>query len=401
MLKVSNIFNFLKRKTNSVNFIPQIDGLRFLAILPVIIGHLNVFVNAKTALSFNRSPFDYWFINIINSEARKGVLLFFVISGFILAVPFVKQFLYEGKAFSLKSYFLRRLTRLEVPYIFNNIVYALLLVFFASHEYSKTFSVDIVLKHLMASLLYIHNFIFVDHRINYVTWSLEIEIQFYILVPLIILLFKLSKKLRRAIIIFLILLFPLLQHYYTPHFLSIYNFIQYFLIGFVLVDLFLVGFKFNLNKWAEFLIGFLSLLCVLFLNIENNFYAEYCFIVLLSIFTALVLMGEVWRKVFSIKFLTVVGGMCYSIYLWHTAIISGLGNYITHIGISGHYFITLFLQSLIILPAVLVFSTIVYVLIEKPCMDKNWPVKLWCFMVCKYKTFNLKIRNKITGYYLK
>jgi peptidoglycan/LPS O-acetylase OafA/YrhL len=272
MLKINNIFNFLKRKTNTVNFIPQIDGLRFLAILPVIVGHLNVFVNTKTALYFNRSPFDYWLINLINSEARKGVLLFFVISGFILAIPFVKQFLYDGKIVSLKNYFLRRLTRLEVPYIFNNIVYALLLVFVAGHEYAKTFSTDIVLKHLMASLFYIHNFIFVDHRINYVTWSLEIEIQFYLLVPLLILLFKLSKKLRMGIIIFLILLFPLLQYYFNSGVMSIYNFIQYFLIGFVLVDMFLAGFKFSLSKWVDFLIGFLSILGILFLDIENNIY---------------------------------------------------------------------------------------------------------------------------------
>ena len=81
--------------------------------------------------------------------------------------------------------------------------------------------------------------------------------------------------------------------------------------------MFLAGFKFSLSKWVDFLIGFLSILGILFLDIENNIYAEYGFIILLSLFVALVLMGEVWRKIFSIRFLTVIGGMCYSIYLWH------------------------------------------------------------------------------------
>ena len=80
--------------------------------------------------------------------------------------------------------------------------------------------------------------------------------------------------------------------------------------------------------------------------------------------------------------------MCYSIYLWHTAVISGVGNFITSIGIQGHYFMTLFLQSLIILPMVLIFSGIMYVLIEQPCMDKDWPFKLLNF--CKTK---LKIKK--------
>ena len=39
---------------------------------------------------------------------RKGVLLFFVISGFILALPFAKHFWQQGKEVNLKNYLLNK-----------------------------------------------------------------------------------------------------------------------------------------------------------------------------------------------------------------------------------------------------------------------------------------------------
>ncbi len=47
-----------------------------------------------------------------------GVKVFFAISGFVLALPFLKYYLgISDKKVQLKSYFIRRLTRLEPPFI--------------------------------------------------------------------------------------------------------------------------------------------------------------------------------------------------------------------------------------------------------------------------------------------
>ena len=47
------LYNKLKRKTSSGNFIPEIDGLRFLAVMVVILYHIQLFFVAKTHSVYN------------------------------------------------------------------------------------------------------------------------------------------------------------------------------------------------------------------------------------------------------------------------------------------------------------------------------------------------------------
>jgi peptidoglycan/LPS O-acetylase OafA/YrhL len=51
-----------------------------------------------------------------------------VISGFILGLPFAAHYLKGKRAVPLRPYFLRRLTRLEPPYIINLLICFTLLV---------------------------------------------------------------------------------------------------------------------------------------------------------------------------------------------------------------------------------------------------------------------------------
>ncbi len=60
----------------------------------------------------------YWIGN-----GDRGVELFFVISGMILAMPFARQYLTDGKSVSLRKYYMRRVTRLEPPYILSVILF--------------------------------------------------------------------------------------------------------------------------------------------------------------------------------------------------------------------------------------------------------------------------------------
>src|SRR4051812_39015821 len=95
-----------RRITTTGEYIPEIDGLRFIAITCVVFLHLGTYVG----------NFGHPDIGIF-SIGGKGVELFFVISGFVLATPFVRYRLAGGKPVRLKPYFLRRLTRLEPPYL--------------------------------------------------------------------------------------------------------------------------------------------------------------------------------------------------------------------------------------------------------------------------------------------
>src|SRR3954468_10746698 len=95
-----------RRITTSGQIIPEIDGLRFIAIALVIWHHLALYVSTQ-----QRAPLGAAVLG------QYGVELFFVISGFILAVPFAMHFLGGGPRVKLSRYFVRRLTRLEPPYL--------------------------------------------------------------------------------------------------------------------------------------------------------------------------------------------------------------------------------------------------------------------------------------------
>jgi peptidoglycan/LPS O-acetylase OafA/YrhL len=104
---------------------------------------------------------------------------------------------------------------------------------------------------------------------------------------------------------------------------------------------------------------------------------------------SLALTGETWRKFFSLRWLTAIGGMCYSIYLLHYNIIPVIGNYTIRFSPFHSYPLAFVWHSVILIPIILFFSTIFYVLIERPCMDKDWPSK------CYQKAKSLFIPQKI------
>ena len=208
----------------------------------MVLFHANVFITNKAPIVFSRLPTDYWWINgLFVDDGRKGVLLFFVISGFILALPFAKNFWQGAKKVELKNYFLRRLTRLEPPYIITMVACYFAIILLPGHQFSNFFarSYSGLFPSLASSLTYTHNILFPNSlSINQVSWTLEIEVQFYLLVPLLVLMLKLRPLWRRSLLVFLVALFTALQHIFHPSTLTIFSFIQYFLLGFLLVDVY-------------------------------------------------------------------------------------------------------------------------------------------------------------------
>ena len=106
---------------------PEIDGLRFIAICwVVVLMHLSNIIDTNL---YNNQLISNSFIAKMVLEGGNGVSFFFMISGFILALPFLREKLYQGKKVSLKKYYLRRLTRLEPPYIAALLIAFIMLVF--------------------------------------------------------------------------------------------------------------------------------------------------------------------------------------------------------------------------------------------------------------------------------
>ena len=305
----------LHRKTFSLHYIPEVDGIRFLAISMVFLHHsFTVFSTLWGAEPVQRNATD-----ILMYNGYKGVHIFFVLSGFILALPFIKWRNGSGKKVLVSNFYLRRLVRLEPPYIISLLI-CLCMQWDAAHGAE-------LLKHLLASVFYSHNIIYGRWgNLNGVAWTLEIEAQFYLLAPLIFQLFRLRKILRRALLAGLAVAFSAAQYLYAPATLSLYLFIPYFLLGALIADWYADGNIAALNwNWTP-VIAIILYVLIWVLPINQSRLALLPFPFIVGAFLLCVFNNETLRKLFSIKALTIIGGMCYSIYLLHNPLLYVIGN---------------------------------------------------------------------------
>ncbi|HQU08659.1 MAG TPA: acyltransferase, partial [Opitutales bacterium] len=170
---------FRRVTTVSHHYMPVIDGLRFLAIFGVLIHHTSAVLAYNGFRGYNESR--------LLQGGHCGVYLFFVISGFILALPFVKQFCQDGKKVSIGPYFLRRLTRLEPPYIVTILLCWALITAWHWPELPEMLN-----RHVLYALTYSTQlFDTQNNRLNPVIWTLAVEVQFYLCMPIFAQLFRL------------------------------------------------------------------------------------------------------------------------------------------------------------------------------------------------------------------
>lgn len=367
MSNINLFFSKFRRITSNGSFIPEIDGLRFLAILTVILFHLQslILLNPNYGAVIHSSNFR--FLERLFTNGWQGVELFFVISGFILGMPFAKHYLQGTPKVSIKSYFLRRVSRLEPPY------FLLMIVFFGLNVLKNEHSPGLLFQHLLASLAYLHNIIFGNEiYLVSVAWSLEIEVQFYILAPLLAYVFRLPKLIRRIVLVSGIMVFSSLLFYAPCATPTLYTFIQYFLIGFLLVDVYIETPKIKIAKSLEISLGSIALLAILMINSHESLFTHSVFIVAIFILYLLTLTTNFWKKVFSLNFIATTGGMCYSIYLLHTPILHLLRSRSHYLKLFDEYTLNLIVLGLIAIPIIIVISAIFFYYIEKPCMKKQW-----------------------------
>lgn len=369
-----------RRITSSGKFIPEVDGLRFLAIASVVMHHLTTFIYVKdTHIYTDRT--DYRILRDLGWKGFWGVELFFVISGFILALPFARMYFKLAEPVRIKSYLLRRLTRLEPPYI----ILMTGLLFANVYMFGKL-QIGEALKSYISSLFYVHNFIYgkgTHPLLNIVAWSLEIEVQFYLLAPLLCSVFAIRKALlRRVLLCASIVAFTLLAPWLSLEFISLANYIQYFLTGLLLADFYLA--KPTAPRPVN--IGMEMLGIILFAGqwlLNARELESKTAVMLWQLLQLAMLFGFYYLVLVagrcswvSTAWFTMIGGMCYTIYLIHYPLISLAGNILIKVSFSPYSYINIGIVLLILVLLILVCSAIFYLLIERPCMDKEWTKKL-------------------------
>lgn len=356
----------LTRVTSSGSYIPEIDGLRFIAVFFVVVmAHGGTYITNTVLQSQDKSSFLYQFL----LEGVSGVSLFFIISGFILALPFAKEKLQQQQPVILQQYYWRRVTRLEPVYIITLVIYFIFRVYFLKHE---TFNE--LLPHFFASLFYVHNIVFNDHSlVNGVAWSLEVEIQFYLLMPLFALLYQIKPpNTRRVVLLVLVIAGAAYSYIHQYQVAGILDKGCYFFSGMLLADLYVLDKK-NYDSKSYAVAGLLCFILSLFIP---AYYTSMWF----CIGKLFLMMGYFYwgitntalKKLLSFTPVTVIGGMCYSIYLLHPGVIGLLMYSIAGIRFSGNDFINGTVHLLITISSILVVSTVFFLLVEKPTMKKGW-----------------------------
>ncbi|MBN3583023.1 acyltransferase [Algoriphagus aestuarii] len=378
----SKFIQLFQRNTSSANFIPEIDGLRFFAIMTVVVFHFHFLLAKELASEVSiHLPYEgFWQLGWWLVRLDLGVKVFFGISGFILSVPFLNQYWFGGKKIQLKNYFWRRITRLEPPFIIALSALFLVHLFINGESFKELF------PNFLASIFYVHEIIFNEYSlINPVTWSLETEVQFYIIIPFLAFI---SLGNKNKVIGFLILLILFVVSLFFKSFVltnhpyglgtNILVFLSHFLIGTFFAILFLSRKDWVMKKIILFdLIGLLSFFGLFwFYKPQANAFNNFMFNVSLFWMFISVFKGQAINNIFRTPFLYLIGGMCYTIYLLHLAYFYLFVKVAKSILISENYLVNLLFQFSLASIGLMLISSFFYLVIEKPCMDKDWPKKL-------------------------
>ncbi len=378
-----NLVDKLTRVTTSGRRIPEVDGLRFIAIFLVFVQHVYQSVLSRYQPG-QAPPLDQ--VMVLIRDSRCGVELFFLISGFILALPFAAQHLFGSAPVSLRAYYKRRITRLEPPYLITLVLWFAVLVLYWHESWRSQ------LPHLIASGAYLHNLIYDGpstymSTINPVAWSLEVEVQFYFIAPVLALVFVIKDRLiRRGVMIAAAIatsqILNVFNHFDVWPMITILLYLPMFMMGFLLADIYLIDWDQQPRGRLRFdliAIPGWTLLLVWFQLIEHGwngrrFLPNFSFSFLLFFLCWASFRSRLTRRFLASPFVVTVGGMCYSIYLLHFPLIRILANYspLVSSSIAVNTLVYFVLWGI----PVLAVSAAFFLLIEKPCMRNDWPRRL-------------------------
>ena len=296
-----------------MQFRNDIQGLRAFAFLLVFVFHVN----------------QAWL-----PGGFLGVDIFFVISGYLMTNIILDEI--QNKRFNFYQFFLKRIKRIVPAYVFFLSIVSLAGIVIFSYE--DTFA---TLKGtLLYTSLFISNILFAlednyfGARLNenpfLHTWSLAIEMQFYLFLPILLYVFR---KHATKTLVFFIILGTLYSSYYI-YFLASKNLMYFsliarfpeFLVGGVFSQIFKQSIDFNRTK--NNVIASISLIvllaCCFFITSNSNFPGILALLPCIGTAVLLSVKNNFISDFFSKKIPVYIGELSYSLYLWHFPILAFL-----------------------------------------------------------------------------
>jgi len=314
-----------------------IDLLRGIAVVFVIIYHF------FTILGFH----DTSFFTYIHSFGLFGVSLFFVISGYLIYRSIDYSISNQGKKIGLKHYTIHRLFRILPAYYFNLAIVLIIATFVISNNYLYSGG---FLRQLASHLTFLSFFIYKDtgFGINGAYWSLNIEMLWYIIAPILFITIKKDRYLIALFILSLIYLlgfdlalydsflaldknadnYTILLFYWS---FQLPGQLIYFITGIFIYKY--INNQITISTTHKYLLSILVIGLFIYVesyyNLHTNFLLNNIFI-LFTVATLFILLYSEKPKWMS--GLEWVGKISYSLYLWHMPIlyIMKQTNILTH-----------------------------------------------------------------------
>ncbi|NVO10793.1 MAG: acyltransferase [Bacteroidales bacterium] len=343
-----------------IKYRSDIDGLRAIAILSVIVFHLK----------------STWL-----TGGFLGVDIFFVISGYLITRIIVTDL--ETNNFSFAKFYLRRIRRI-LPVFFVVLITVLIfgaLILIPEDFFNLT-------KSAQYALVFFANVFFsneggyfdlsVEQKPLHHIWSLSVEEQFYLIWPLLLfLIYILIKKqiLKKSIVFFLVLVLLALSEYYLK--INVHK--AYYLLPARAVEL-VIGASVNLipklkddTKLSILVLcqcTLFAILCFCLYSYDSSTPFPGLMVTLPTISTAgLIYLGDNAKKslssIFSYTPLVWIGKLSYSLYLWHWPILAYM-RYVYGDKLLPHTWLAVAFLSTFF------FSTLSYHFIERPFRVKQW-----------------------------
>ena len=331
---------------------PEIDGLRALAVIPVIMFHAGF------------GLFSGGFV---------GVDVFFVISGYLITTILIQDI--DNNYFNIIDFYERRARRI-LPVLYVVVMSTLVASYFSLYP------ADIVsmAKSAVSIPFFSSNFFFWSERGYFETatelkplihtWSLAVEEQFYIIFPLLLILLRAYRKILYILITGAFILslgasyYMTLIHFDTAFYFPFTRAWELLAGSFCAILLLKTNLKLS-SVWADLLslIG-LSLIIYAYLVFDSTTLFPYINALTPVLGTALYIItsqnSNFIRRIFSFKGFVYVGLISYSLYLWHQPLFS----------IARH--LEIFEDNIFMLiVATFILSIISYSYIERPFRNKD------------------------------
>jgi peptidoglycan/LPS O-acetylase OafA/YrhL len=334
----------------------EIDGLRALAVIPVVLYH---------------AGFGLF------SGGFLGVDVFFVISGYLITTIILDDF--DNDNFSILKFYQRRIRRI-LPVLILVIIFC---TFFSFILMTRT-EIGIFSQSVISTIFFFSNFFFWKTSPYFQseselipllhTWSLSIEEQFYLFFPLVlIIIYKINKKyifitiLSGTIISFLICLYLSLKS--SGVFNFYFTFSRAWEIGAGCLTACLIKnyHKKNyikLNSALSFLGILLILFSFIFLSKDQSHPSMFTLIPIIGTILIIVFAdeGTLVKKILSTKILVFIGLISYSLYLWHQPLFVFSRLYSNYDN---------FLLKIVLIIISVILSILSYYYVEKRFRDKK------------------------------